>query len=124
MKRALVVMEMLVPVVDALEKYGNDKIVFIPTFHSKDPNAPFVVNRDKTYTAKRSEVYDLVLDRLDGKVRMIREPKAREALPNSQDRIAMADFIVMNSLSIETWTATFCFRPMVFVLTPKVIEEC
>ena len=117
------VLEILGPVVDGLlEIIGDWHIVFAPTFHPRDPDAPYIESSNGRYIPRIS-VYDSELSRLQGKAKCISEPVIRNILQDPRDRIAAADFIIINAASTDTWTAAFLGVPMVLPLLPKEIEN-
>ncbi len=114
------VLEALEPVVEGFLRSEARNLVFISTFHPKDPDAPYAPGPTKgTWVARPSAPYDPVLARLDGSlVRHIPEPVFRNAETDSQRRMAAADLIVMGPGSTETWTAVYGGIPQVIVATP------
>lgn len=121
------VVEALEPVVDGLVRMqGVSIVVFIPSFHLKDPDAPYVESPPKSgkYISRPSAPYGPVLARLEAvsSVRVIHEPRFRNAEPDSQRRMAVADLIVMNPGSTETWTAVYGGIPQVVTALPKTVE--
>ncbi len=118
------VLETLEPVVEGLKRRGNG--VFAPFFHMKDPDAPY-----ERYLGKKGQWlptagghYNEALDRLaDSGVRLFREPEARNVLHDPKLRVAAADWIIMNPLSSDTWTAVYARVPFLITAPPLTIEE-
>ncbi|MBI2024703.1 MAG: hypothetical protein HYT03_01240 [Candidatus Harrisonbacteria bacterium] len=117
------VLEILEPAVQGLLAQSSSRVVFAPTFHPKDKDAPFYVDDRKNFVARASAPYDPVLQRLSGKVRTIFEPIIRSCIQDPQERVAAADFIVMNPLSTDVPTAIFLGIPMVIPFLPLTAES-
>ncbi len=116
--------EALLPVVEGLARINIPHVVFLPTFHPKDPDAPFAKGADGKFITRPSEPYDAILDRLVGdRVDVIREPVLRNAVSDPQSRIIMADLIVMNPASTDTWTAVYAGVPQVITALPLAASE-
>lgn len=117
--------EALEPVVDGLPRIALPHVVFVPTFHPKDPDAPFAETEKKgTYAARPSAPYDSIINRLSGsRITVIREPALRNAVSDPQSRITMADFIVMNPASTDTWTAVYAGVPQAITALPLAAAE-
>ncbi len=117
------VLEALVPTMQGLKMGDWDsKMRFAPLFHPKDPDAPYAPdpNRKGFWLPRPSSAYDQVLGSTDW---VIREPALRNAVPDGKLRIAAADFIVMNPLSTDTWTATYAQVPFVTAAVPLTVAE-
>ena len=72
------VLEALEPVARGFKDGNHPRIVFVSSFHPKDPDAPYAPTDAKGVFARRPSVYDAVLDELQGgQARMIREPDFR-----------------------------------------------
>jgi hypothetical protein len=116
------VLESLTPIVSGLMADPKiSSLVFAPTFHPKDKDAPFQETETKgVYAPKASAAYDPILDALaaEGEHWLIREPIIRNSLPDSKMRLAAADFVIMNALSTDTWTTAFLRVPMLIPLLP------
>lgn len=118
------VLESLEPTVVGIFS-GTDDMVFVSTFHPKDPDAPYVIVPGKPAEPK-SSVYNEVLDGLhhtECRISEVREPEFRNAVPDGKVRVAAADFIVMNPLSIDTYTAIYAGVPTVMTALPLTQAE-
>lgn len=120
-------LEMMNPVADAFEDISTD-LVLVPSFHPKDPDAPFgeKSKKDKRLVARPSKPYDPVLDRLSGnrRIRVIREPEFRNIVADSKARIAAADLVVMNPQSTETISTALAGIPQIICALPHTAADC
>lgn len=116
------VLEMMNPVVVALGGTTAD-LVIIPSFHPKDPDAPFDL---KSLTVKPSMPYDPVIAQLktNPRIRVIGDVEFRRAVGDSKARIATADLVIMNPLSTETITTALAGIPQVICDLPRMAENC
>lgn len=124
------VLEILEPTIMGLKNLdaipGHRSLVFAPLFHPNDPDAPYAVNPEQKghWLPKKGEAYNDVLSRLNGTgIRVMREPEMRNALTDPKARIAASDFILMNPLSTETWTAVYARIPFLITALPGTIDQ-
>lgn len=116
------VFEVLKPTVAGMQSASRDA-VFVPTFHPKDPDAPYAIVPGKP-AEPRASVYNEVIDRLNGyNVRVVREPEFRNAVPDGKTRVAAADFIIINPLSVDTYTAIYAGVPTLIMGLPLTQAE-
>lgn len=91
-------LEILEPAVSGLVRLSDPRVVFVPSFHPKDPDAPLFSEPGKLAVVRPSVAYDPALANLDGTpVRVVREPLFRNAVKNPQDRLAASDLVIMFS---------------------------